>query len=263
MRALTRAACCFLCCSPILAVAEYRLEEYFDGSTVPVCFTKADTFWPVCFFISIISFFFIIPLAILVVLYSIIARNLTANPALAKSMSAQQRYSGHILRYRRQVVLMLGTVVLSFFLCLLPFRALTLWIIIVPPEAVMSLGVEGYYNLIFFCRVMLYLNSAINPILYNLMSSKFRDGFARLCGVRTGLRRRATRTSGTGDSLLIGRNGASSSTQRTSSTSESAASWRRNHSVCSTGARCKQQQSFVVRKPSVSAEKKAKGESYV
>lgn len=75
---------------------------------------------------------------------------------------------------------MLGTVVLSFFVCLLPFKALTLWIIVFPPETIMSLGLDGYYILLYFCRVMLYLNSAINPILYNLMSSKFREGFIKL-----------------------------------------------------------------------------------
>ena len=31
---------------------------------------------------------------------------------------------------------------------------------------------------------MLYLNSALNPILYNLMSSKFRNGFLRLLGLK-------------------------------------------------------------------------------
>lgn len=75
---------------------------------------------------------------------------------------------------------MLGTVVLSFFICLLPFKALTLWIIVFPPETIMSLGIDGYYILLYFCRIMLYLNSAINPILYNLMSSKFREGFVKL-----------------------------------------------------------------------------------
>jgi len=37
---------------------------------------------------------------------------------------------------------------------------------------------------------MLYINSAINPILYNVMSSKFRDGFRRAflgcCGAKRG-----------------------------------------------------------------------------
>lgn len=39
---------------------------------------------------------------------------------------------------------------------------------------------EHYYNVLYFCRVMLYLNSAVNPILYNLMSSKFRKGFRKV-----------------------------------------------------------------------------------
>lgn len=39
---------------------------------------------------------------------------------------------------------------------------------------------EIYYSLLYFCRCMWYLNSAMNPILYNLMSSKFRDGFIKL-----------------------------------------------------------------------------------
>lgn len=86
----------------------------------------------------------------------------------------------NVLKYRKQVIFMLGAVVLSFFVCLLPFRALTLWIIIVPSETILSLGIEGYYSVLYFCRIMLYLNSAMNPILYNLMSSKFRDGFLRL-----------------------------------------------------------------------------------
>lgn len=103
------------------------------------------------------------------------------NPGIITQNNKHNTVSGHsVLRYRKQVVMMLGTVVLSFFICLLPFRALTLWIIIVPPETVMSLGVEGYYILLYFCRIMLYLNSAVNPILYNLMSTKFRDGFLKL-----------------------------------------------------------------------------------
>lgn len=80
--------------------------------------------------------------------------------------------------------MMLGTVVVSFFLCLLPFRAFTLWIILETPEEVSNMGIDTYYNILYFSRIMLYLNSAVNPILYNLMSSKFRDGFRRLLGCK-------------------------------------------------------------------------------
>jgi hypothetical protein len=41
---------------------------------------------------------------------------------------------GAITRGRRQIVLMLGTVVIFFFACLLPFKVLTMWIVISPTE---------------------------------------------------------------------------------------------------------------------------------
>ncbi|KAL0811234.1 hypothetical protein ABMA28_009662 [Loxostege sticticalis] len=166
--------------SPILGVATFTYERYDDGTEVPVCLTQADTFWSALFFILTIAVFFIVPLGVLLVLYSVIAKNLMENPAIIAQNTKNTNNSGNVIRYRKQVILMLGTVVLSFFLCLLPFKALTLWIIVFPPETIMSLGIDGYYILLYFCRVMLYLNSAINPILYNLMSSKFREGFVKL-----------------------------------------------------------------------------------
>jgi hypothetical protein len=126
-----------------------------------------------------ISLFFLVPLLVLVVLYVAMALQLMADPVM---MAVKESESSNT-RARKQVVLMLGTVVLLFFICLIPFRVFTLWFIFVSPEQVHSLGVEGYYNILYFCRIMLYLNSAINPILYNLMSSKFRNGFKRVCGL--------------------------------------------------------------------------------
>ncbi|XP_046998341.1 kappa-type opioid receptor-like [Schistocerca americana] len=208
--------------SPVILVAEYGTEEYFDGSMVPVCFSMVDSFWPAFFFLATIAVFFLVPLIILVVLYGVIARHLMANPRIM-SVHQQLHY-----RYRKQVVLMLGTVVAAFFVCLLPFRAFTVWIIAAPPETVVSIGYENHYGLLCLCRVMHYLNSAVNPILYNLMSSKFRDGFSRLCcrcgcaggplGRRgTGLSSSATATtvrSSAGDSLWRRPGRASSSSSR-------------------------------------------------
>ncbi|XP_049829084.1 kappa-type opioid receptor-like [Schistocerca gregaria] len=207
---------------PVILVAEYGTEEYFDGSMVPVCFSMVDSFWPAFFFLATIAVFFLVPLIILVVLYGVIARHLMANPRIM-SVHQQLHY-----RYRKQVVLMLGTVVAAFFVCLLPFRAFTVWIIAAPPETVVSIGYENHYGLLCLCRVMHYLNSAVNPILYNLMSSKFRDGFSRLCcrcgcaggplGRRgTGLSSSATATtvrSSAGDSLWRRPGRASSSCSR-------------------------------------------------
>ncbi|KAF5303147.1 hypothetical protein FQR65_LT08310 [Abscondita terminalis] len=160
--------------SPMLGIAEYRHVDDEDGTEVPVCHTLANTFWSALYFLSSIFLFFIVPLLILLTLYLVIAKNLISNAA---KLVLNKHIDSYSIRARRQVILMLGTVVLSFFLCLIPFRVFTLWIIIVPDENIQRLGAEKYYNILYFCRIMVYLNSAINPILYNLMSSKFRTGF--------------------------------------------------------------------------------------
>lgn len=167
--------------SPILSIAEFRHLEYYDGTSVPACHTLANEFWPATYFLMTIFIFFIIPLILLLVIYAIIAKNLISDAA---KIVLNKHIDNYSIRARRQVVLMLGTVVLSFFLCLIPFRIFILWIIIVPDEMVKRLGVEKYYNILYFCRIMVYLNSAINPILYNLMSSKFRAGFLDCSGHR-------------------------------------------------------------------------------
>lgn len=149
-----------------------------DGSRVAVCLTQASNVWTITFFLMNISVFFVLPLMVLIILYTIIAKKLIVNDmSLAKMRPNKPELS---YKARKQVILMLGAVVMAFFTCLLPFRVLTLWIIIAPHEYMEALGVEAYYNLLYFCRIMLYLNSAINPILYNLMSSKFRKGFQKL-----------------------------------------------------------------------------------
>jgi hypothetical protein len=167
--------------SPILLIAQYDDHaEYVDGSRVPACLTEADTFWSTCYFVMIISVFFFLPLLVLIVLYAVMTRHLMAEPV----NSAVKDLEISNTRARKQVVLMLGTVVVSFFVCLMPFRVFTLCFIFLSAKQIYSLGLEGYYTILYFCRTMLYLNSAINPILYNLMSSKFRDGFMRVCGLR-------------------------------------------------------------------------------
>ena len=59
---------------------------------------------------------------------------------------------GAITRGRRQIVLMLGTVVVFFFACLLPFKVLTMWIVVSPVEVLDTIDIEVYFNLLYFAR---------------------------------------------------------------------------------------------------------------
>ncbi|KAJ8288370.1 hypothetical protein COCON_G00010290 [Conger conger] len=69
---------------------------------------------------------------------------------------------------------MLAVVVILFALLWMPYRTLVV---------VNSFLDTAYLDLwfILFCRLCIYLNSAINPVIYNAMSQKFRAAFKKLC----------------------------------------------------------------------------------
>ncbi|XP_023682998.2 thyrotropin releasing hormone receptor 2 isoform X1 [Paramormyrops kingsleyae] len=74
---------------------------------------------------------------------------------------------------RKQVTKMLAVVVILFALLWMPYRTLVL---------VNSFVATPYLDAWFllFCRICIYANSAINPVVYNLMSQKFRSAFRGL-----------------------------------------------------------------------------------
>jgi len=81
---------------------------------------------------------------------------------------------------RNQVVRMLIIVVGVFALLWLPQRGLLLY------NTIAAWNKDSlYYDLWFlmFSKTCIYINSAINPILYNVLSSKFRSSFKKaICG---------------------------------------------------------------------------------
>ena len=58
---------------------------------------------------------------------------------------------------------------------ILCMQVLTMWVVISPYEIFDHIDLELYFNILYFCRLMFYINSAINPILYNTMSSRCQN----------------------------------------------------------------------------------------
>lgn len=79
------------------------------------------------------------------------------------------------------VIRMLIITIVVFVLCISPFRVVNLLDIFGQPLPIDSI------ILVHLGRMMMYTNSAINPVLYNLMSKNFRKGFLEIfcCRRRT------------------------------------------------------------------------------
>uniref|UniRef100_A0A0L8IEA2 G-protein coupled receptors family 1 profile domain-containing protein n=2 Tax=Octopus bimaculoides TaxID=37653 RepID=A0A0L8IEA2_OCTBM len=80
------------------------------------------------------------------------------------------------LQTRRKAAKMLITVVIVFGICNLPVHILN---IVRYANISNNLKAISIFSLI--SRLLCYVNSAINPIIYNFMSAKFRKEFKSVC----------------------------------------------------------------------------------
>ncbi|XP_073350173.1 growth hormone secretagogue receptor type 1-like [Pagrus major] len=106
------------------------------------------------------NLYFLVPFCILGLVYSLIGRTLWLRP------QSSRRDQSH-----RQTVKMLGVIVLAFVLCWLPFHV-GRTIFFFTHDASFLYSLSQYFNLV--SSVLFYLSAAINPLLYNLMSARYR-----------------------------------------------------------------------------------------
>ncbi|KAK6737739.1 hypothetical protein RB195_020068 [Necator americanus] len=118
--------------------------------------------------------FFMAPALLITMMYSHIAMRIASNDSLLGVVKEAR------MKANQNVIKMLISVVVSFFLCWLPFhiqRLLSLFI--TDHEGNVSSAVETVASLVYFISgCCYYSNSAINPILYNLFSQKYRKAFS-------------------------------------------------------------------------------------
>ncbi|XP_059917130.1 thyrotropin releasing hormone receptor 2 [Gadus macrocephalus] len=142
------------------------------------------------------AIFYVVPLLLAIVLYGLIARVLylsplpnqsdtgtvsTGAPTLRRSCreraevgkTVREKRPKSALSSRKQVTKMLAVVVVLFALLWMPYRTLVL---------LNSFMATPYLDdwFVLFCRTCIYANSAINPVIYNAMSQKFRSAFRGL-----------------------------------------------------------------------------------
>lgn len=77
-------------------------------------------------------------------------------------------------------------VVVAFFICWAPFHAQRLLAVYASPDSQRHDAIRALYNaLTYMSGVLYYLSTTVNPVLYHIMSNKFREAFkVRSTGVR-------------------------------------------------------------------------------
>ncbi|XP_020493175.1 thyrotropin-releasing hormone receptor-like [Labrus bergylta] len=159
---------------------------YTNGVVVTCGYRVSRSFYMPIYFLDF-TLFYVIPLTVATVLYGLIARILFMSPLpshLSDRAGGGSVHHGHsnstnkanksAVSARKQITKMLAVVVILFALLWMPYRTLV----------VVNSFIDPPYNntwFLLFCRMCIYTNSAINPIIYNLMSQKFRVAFKKLC----------------------------------------------------------------------------------
>ncbi|XP_042892291.1 neuromedin-U receptor 2-like isoform X2 [Penaeus japonicus] len=128
---------------------------------------------------------FILPMGVLVTLYCKIGIVLSIDPP-SRTPSA-----GNGAMHTRRLGIRMLAVVVVFFLCWAPFHAQRLMFVIVTSYGEWTPHLRTVNaNLYYFTGLCYYLNSAVNPVLYSIMSVRFRIAFRRsLCGGKEWARR--------------------------------------------------------------------------
>ncbi|CAE1254378.1 unnamed protein product [Acanthosepion pharaonis] len=172
---------------PFIWVSQQVWIRFHDGRQGYVCESQFRKPWHHVYLCVMFACVFILPLLLLPIFYVKIIWTLVTHNLQG---SADSRKNCATMRSRKQVIYILATVIVMFFVCVIPFRVFTLWVIFGLSEDNIQLPFEHYLNIFNIVRLLTYVNNAGNPIVYNVISTKFRVAslsvFRLSCGPKRG-----------------------------------------------------------------------------
>ncbi|XP_055551381.1 pyrokinin-1 receptor isoform X2 [Wyeomyia smithii] len=133
--------------------------------------------------------FFFAPMTLITVLYALIGLKLRSSTLMQRDGTLQQRRGNATCPNNRQhgtsqgtrrVLKMLVAVVVAFFICWAPFHAQRLVYIYgvdKDHQPTDPLILKFFVVTTYVSGILYYLSTCINPLLYNIMSNKFRQAF--------------------------------------------------------------------------------------
>ncbi|XP_051516648.1 growth hormone secretagogue receptor type 1-like [Myxocyprinus asiaticus] len=146
-----------LSAGPVFAVV--GVEGLEGGASECRCTQYAQTSGLLKAMLWLSNLYFICPLTILSLLYGLIARRL------------HLRSHTHRDKTHRQTLRMMVVIVLVFVLCWLPFHV-SRTLFSMSDSSDKLYYINQYFNLV--SLVLFYVSAAVNPLLYNIMSARYR-----------------------------------------------------------------------------------------
>ncbi|XP_046738106.1 neuropeptides capa receptor-like [Diprion similis] len=160
--------------------------------------------------------FFLVPMIVILVLYTAMGLRIrkTTTNTLGQNVDSHIHGESRQIQSRRGVIRMLSAVVITFFLCWAPFHAQR--VIYVYTTDKWNLPKEVREQIFVTSGILYYFSTTVNPILYNVMSAKYRTAFKELlCCCFTGkIRSKRTINSSGGTQLTQTGSGKNSSLVR-------------------------------------------------
>ncbi|XP_045198897.2 growth hormone secretagogue receptor type 1-like [Mercenaria mercenaria] len=145
-----------------------------------VCRNPIRLYWQRVYITGLTALFYMVPCVILLAIYVEICRelvrsNMDQGARFGQSEVGRIAFYSERKRSQRQVLNLISSIVFVFFLCHLPLRVAGLWFTFEDKNVIYSLGLEKYLTILYATRIIFYLNHALNPIVYNFVSRKFRQ----------------------------------------------------------------------------------------
>lgn len=170
--------------APLISMPIYKDSVYKDGTPFKACRTYLYLQWQKAYIVVLSVLFFVLPSLILLGLYCKICHVLYVARKESIRLGQTNTYKDK-KRLKRQIINILTSIVLLFFVCHLPYRVLGIWMTFGSGREIRNLGFETYYNILYSSRIMFYLNHAANPIIYNFVSTKFRNALKYMITAKT------------------------------------------------------------------------------
>ena len=121
---------------------------------------------------------------------------------IATLSKKHKRTFDHSTRSHRKTIALLVTVAITFCVCLVPHYALRLLTAVDPDIFIRHIGFNQYAQMLEILQILVFIHSAVHPIIYNFTSTKFNVAFRKVLHMKTSMADDEVRATRIGSNII-------------------------------------------------------------